>query len=156
MINLSAKTVFLLASAILVVDIPKLQAIIFAATMAVQFYTTVRWVSLSRSLATCCTEHYSRPTERAPVCPISSWSLTCMCPWFPYLLTGLPPRPSTAPQVPFMVSWVNHLRAGFNLCNTWVSVMMVVLRWVRHRQQQRTRSNRCSPHSCAWHYTIQI
>ncbi|KAG2449445.1 hypothetical protein HYH02_005592 [Chlamydomonas schloesseri] len=73
-INLGAKTVFLLASAILVVDIPKLQAIIFAFAMGVQFYTTVRWV-------------------------------------------------------PFMVSWVNHFRAGFNLCNTWVSVMMIVLRY---------------------------
>ncbi len=45
LINLGAKTVFLLASAILVVDIPKLQALIFAAAMGVQFYTTVRWVS---------------------------------------------------------------------------------------------------------------
>ncbi|KAG2449443.1 hypothetical protein HYH02_005590 [Chlamydomonas schloesseri] len=74
LINLGAKTVFLLASAILVVDIPKLQALIFAAAMGVQFYTTVRWV-------------------------------------------------------PALTGWVNHLRAGFNLALTWVSIMMVVLKF---------------------------
>ncbi|GFR50724.1 hypothetical protein Agub_g12981 [Astrephomene gubernaculifera] len=75
LLNLAAKTVFLLASAILVVDVPKLQAIVFAATMALQFYTTARWV-------------------------------------------------------PFLTAWMNHVRAGFNLGLTWVSVMMVVLRCV--------------------------
>ncbi|KAG2497028.1 hypothetical protein HYH03_005031 [Edaphochlamys debaryana] len=75
LINLVAKTVFMLASAVLVVDIPKLQALIFAATMAVQFYTTIRWV------------------------------------------------PST-------LGWVNDMRSGFMLCLTWVSILLVVLKYL--------------------------
>ncbi|KXZ46983.1 hypothetical protein GPECTOR_39g477 [Gonium pectorale] len=75
LINLAAKTVFLLASAIIVVDVPKLQALIFAASMAVQFYATARWV-------------------------------------------------------PFFTGWVNHVRSGFSLGLTWVSIMMVILRFV--------------------------
>ncbi|KAG2497033.1 hypothetical protein HYH03_005036 [Edaphochlamys debaryana] len=75
LINLVAKTVFMLASAVLVVDIPKLQALIFAATMAVQFYTTIRWV------------------------------------------------PST-------LGWVNDMRSGFMLSLTWVSILLVVLKYL--------------------------
>ena len=43
--NLVAKSVFLLAGNVVVTDIPQFQAVIFAACMAVQTYTVIRWVS---------------------------------------------------------------------------------------------------------------
>ncbi|KAG2497025.1 hypothetical protein HYH03_005028 [Edaphochlamys debaryana] len=75
LINLVAKTVFMLSGAILVADIPKLQAFVFAGSMSVQFYTTIRWV------------------------------------------------PST-------LGWVNDMRSGFMLCLTWVSILLIVLKYL--------------------------